>query len=183
MKFKTLFLCFFSLLIMTQCEAQKRSNKTKKTKTQTVTNTTQGAAKEAGEDQNLITLREGENLFLEQYKMNVTFSGVTEDSRCPTGTNCVWQGVGVVQINVMGIYTRPANLTLATIDLANKGYQNSAVFNGYKITLRDLSPYPTMDKQADKLAGSYKVTLQFTKDIVESPQNTPEKQNPSPTTR
>ncbi len=144
-------------LIFTQCNSQKKtkenSNSTK-TKSEMNTSTTS----------NVVSLKEGETQFFKEYEMNITFSGITEDSRCPTDVNCVWAGVGVAEIGLMGTYTRPFSISLATSDFANKGYQNTTKFNGYTIKLINLSPYPTEQKPSSKLKGEYSIQLQITKD-------------------
>lgn len=156
---KKIFLPVIGLFLMLQCQSQKANGNT----TKPMENTDATVINTAGEQQNLIYLNEGETRFFKEYEMNITFSTITEDSRCPEGTNCIWEGVGVAQITLMGTYTRPVTLTLATHNFADKGFSNSGDFNGYTITLKDLSPYPTVDKGLSKLQGSYKIGLEITK--------------------
>lgn len=105
----------------------------------------------------MIYFKEKENKFLKDFEMNVTFNKITEDSRCPKGVNCVWEGVAVAELTVMGTYTRPMTINLSTLNNSAKGYQNSTVFNGYKITLKSVTPYPTSSsKKAD---GKYQIGI------------------------
>lgn len=105
----------------------------------------------------MIYFKEKENKFLKDFEMNVTFNKITEDSRCPKGVNCVWEGVAVAELTVMGTYTRPMTINLSTLNNSAKGYQNSTVFNGYKITLESVTPYPTSSsKKAD---GKYQIGI------------------------
>ena len=111
----------------------------------------------------IIYLKEGENKFLKEYEMNVTFKKMTEDSRCPKEVNCIWAGVATAEVEVMGLYTRPVTLKLSTMSDAKKGYTKSQEFNGYTITLVEVSPQTTAEKGFKALQGSYRIGLQFSK--------------------
>ena len=111
----------------------------------------------------IIYLKEGENKFLEEYEMNVTFKKMTEDSRCPKDVNCIWAGVATAEVELMGLYTRPVTLKLSTMSDAKKGYTKSQEFNGYTITLVEVSPQTTAEKGFKALQGSYRIGLQFSK--------------------
>ena len=111
----------------------------------------------------IIYLKEGENKFLKEYEMNVTFKKMTEDSRCPKDVNCIWAGVATAEVEVMGLYTRPVTLKLSTMSDAKKGYTKSQEFNGYTITLVEVSPQTTAEKGFKALQGSYRIGLQFSK--------------------
>ncbi len=87
----------------------------------------------------IVYLKEGQNVFLNQYEMNVTFQGVLEDSRCPPGTNCFWVGNATVDVVLMGTYTRPMHMQLSTFEDAKKGKFRTGIFNGYKVSLVNMS--------------------------------------------
>lgn len=148
----------FSLGIfaLTGCDAQKKAKSDSKTPEMT-TNTTSDDQKN-----NLIYLNEGENKFLKEYQMNITFKGVSEDSRCPEGVNCIWAGVALAQVEVMGTSTRPVLLNLASMDFPNRNYHQSADFNGYIITLQEVTPYPKSEG-ATALNGKYKIGVSIRK--------------------
>lgn len=93
----------------------------------------------------MIYLNEGENRFFKEYEMNMTFKGISEDSRCPEGVNCVWAGVAVAQLELMGVATRPFMVSLATMNMPAKNYSKSAVFNGYRIDLKQVLPARTQN--------------------------------------
>lgn len=112
----------------------------------------------------MIYLKEEENKFLKEYEMNVTFKRMVEDSRCPKDVQCIWAGNAIAEVELMGIYTRPVTVQLSTSNDANKGYANSEKFNGYKITLEDVTPETTSAKGFKSLKGSYQIALQFEKD-------------------
>lgn len=111
----------------------------------------------------IIYFKEGENKFLKEYEMNVTFKKMTEDSRCPTDVNCVWEGVATAEIELMGLATRPYMIKLSTINNTSRNYKKTQTFNGYSISLVELSPQTTSDKGFKALQGSYKIGLRFEK--------------------
>ncbi len=62
------------------CNAQKKDKTAVKTsEIQPSVKTTSSGDQQQG----IIYFSEGENKFLEEYQMNVTFKGISEDSRCP----------------------------------------------------------------------------------------------------
>ena len=111
----------------------------------------------------IIYLKEGENKFLKEYEMNVTFKKMTEDSRCPKDVNCIWAGVATAEVELMGLYTRPVTLKLSTMSDAKKGYTKSQEFNGYTISLVKVTPETNSAKGFKALQGSYRIGLQFSK--------------------
>lgn len=154
--YKTIILSVSSMFLM-NCNAQKKTNKIKadtdKNQIKPVTNS----------DQTILYFNEGENRFLKEYQMNVTFKGISEDSRCPKDVNCIWAGVAVAQVEVMGTATRPMTLEIATIDNKARNYSASAVFNGYTISLADVQPYPGAIDGAKALKGKYRIGIIITK--------------------
>ncbi len=111
----------------------------------------------------IIYLKEGENKFLKEYEMNVTFKKMTEDSRCPKDVNCIWAGVATAEVEFMGLYTRPVTLKLSTLNDSKKGYAKSQEFNGYTISLVKVTPETNSAKGFKALQGSYRIGLQFSK--------------------
>ena len=130
------------------------------------------AKKEQQNTSNVIYFKEGENKFLKQYETNVTFKQITEDSRCPKDVNCIWAGVATAEIELMGLYSRPVTVKLSTINDANKNYRKSQNFNGFSISLVELSPETTSDKGFKALKGSYKIGLKFSKENSENQDGT-----------
>ncbi|MCJ8153170.1 hypothetical protein MKJ01_05270 [Chryseobacterium sp. SSA4.19] len=114
-------------------------------------------------DKQIIYFNEGENRFLKDYQMNVTFKGISEDSRCPKDVNCIWAGAAVAQVEVMGTATRPMTLSLATTDNKGRNYSTSAEFNGYTITLAEVNPYPTAAEGSKALNGKYRIGIMISK--------------------
>lgn len=143
------------LLALVNCNAQKETKTS--TKTSVATNTKEKTP--MSKDENIIYFNEGENKFLKEYEMNVTFKGISEDSRCPEGVNCMWAGVAVAQIEVMGLATRPMTVNIATTENAGRNYHQSAAFNGAIISLQEVTPYPTSQGGTKALAGKYKIGI------------------------
>lgn len=151
------------LLFLTNCNAQKE------TKTSTKVNVDKtGNTKVTNKDGEIIYLNEGENKFQKEYQMNVTFKGISEDSRCPKDVNCIWAGVAVAQVEVMGTATRPMTLNLASLDNKGRNYHQSAEFNGYTISLADVQPYPGAEEGAKALNGKYKIGITIKKGVEDS---------------
>lgn len=147
------------LLTLVNCNAQKE------TKAPANVSSASNGTKEIPpmKEGGIIYFNEGENKFLKEFEMNVTFKGVSEDSRCPEGVNCIWAGAAVTQIEVMGIATRPMILNLATLDHTGKNYHQSAEFNGYTISLAELTPYPNQKDGTKNLKGKYRAGITITR--------------------
>ncbi len=106
-----------------------------------------------------IYLNEGQKKSLKEFPIAIKFKGISEDSRCPEGANCIWAGVAVAAIEIMEKSTKPVQLNLATMDMQERGYQKSANFNGYTISLQNVLPYPNADHGTQGLKGSYKIAI------------------------
>jgi len=78
----------------------------------------------------------GENL-------QVTFTSVVEDSRCPTGVSCIW--AGQVSCAVQIIY-RNATRTIVLTQPGLNDLPDRAKFEDYIIEFR-VEPYPQAEKQ------------------------------------
>ncbi|WP_226064051.1 hypothetical protein [Kaistella polysaccharea] len=111
----------------------------------------------------IIYLKEGENKFLKEYNMNVTFKKMIEDSRCPKGVQCIWQGNAKAAVELMGTYTRPVILELSTLNDAARGFFKMQDFNGYSISLIEVSPEITAGKGFKALKGNYKIGIRIEK--------------------
>jgi len=84
--------------------------------------------------------------------LTVVFVKVAEDSRCPTGVQCVWAGNGVVALTLNG----PSNsLYMVTLNTTLTPHTFKAA--PYEISLVGLKPYP---KQGSKIPpATYVATL------------------------
>jgi hypothetical protein len=148
------------LLTLAGCNAQK---KTKAPESTSGTAPHMTEIKNSQQKGGIIYFNQDENRFLKEYDMNVTFKGVSEDSRCPEGVNCIWAGVAIAQVEVMGTTTRPMVLELATMENAGRNYHQSVEFNGYTISLEEVTPFPKSDGGAKALEGKYKIGIKIQK--------------------
>lgn len=141
---------FLSLI---NCKTQKVKNDD--IKVQVAEN---GGLKTTTKEGEIIYLKEGENKFLKDYQMNVTFKGISEDSRCPKDVQCIWSGVAVAQLEVMATTSRPGILQISSIENKGRNYHKSADFNGYTISLADVNPYPE-SSNSKSMKGNYKIGI------------------------
>ncbi len=92
-------------------------------------------------------LRIGEKARFESERMEILFAAVTEDSRCPEGAVCVWEGQAVISIEIsrIGRPVFPASL------INRKGYPDQARtgFDSYQVELIRIDPYPVKDKKIE----------------------------------
>lgn len=69
--------------------------------------------------------------------LTIRMTSVLEDSRCPTGVQCAWEGNAEILLELSGG-------NLETVHLNTGGmFPRTEVYNGYTITLQELKPYPT----------------------------------------
>ncbi|MDO5616135.1 MAG: hypothetical protein Q4G16_08085 [Cruoricaptor ignavus] len=108
--------------------------------------------------QGTIRLSEGENKFLKEQQMNITFLQIVEDNRCPKDVDCVQAGSATVEIELMTTTSRPRKFQLSIGDLKDNK-TNSIEFLGDKITLQNLYPNASTDFPFEKRKGKYIVDL------------------------
>jgi hypothetical protein len=75
---------------------------------------------------------------------NICFKEVVQESRCPSNTNCVWEGCVVIKLNIalngvdstftMGLGTTPNSNSICAPKTVN--------FQNKKFTLVNVTPYP-----------------------------------------
>ncbi len=83
------------------------------------------------------------------------FVEVLQDSRCPKGVTCVWEGNARIKIEVS-----QGKNAKQQFELETNGNMRSADFKGLRITLKDLYPYP--DSQNPTNRSDYKATFTVT---------------------
>lgn len=109
-------------------------------------------------------LRVGERVVIKEAGLNITFSAVAEDSRCPEGVNCIWAGNGRVIVKVSKGRKR------ADVQLNTGVEPRQGRFHEYDVKLVSLNPYPHKDSIPIK-RGLYVATLIVSKSI--GPQSVP----------
>jgi hypothetical protein len=71
-------------------------------------------------------------------KTYLCFESVLNDSRCPRGVYCFWEGNASVQFKFQKYDSKPVIFDLNT----HKGFTNDTIIDRYKFTLLGLTPYP-----------------------------------------
>jgi len=122
-------------------------------------------AKSDAKEPTPIYLAEGQKKSLKEFPITIKFKGISEDSRCPEGVNCIWAGIAVAEIEITEKSTKPILLNLATMDVQERGYRKSTNFNGYTISLQNVIPYPSAEHGTQGLKGSYKIAIWIKKQI------------------
>jgi hypothetical protein len=87
-------------------------------------------------------------------RMTVRFDTVFEDSRCPIGATCVWEGDAAVGLQYQSPDHPPVRFVLHT----SKRYIRDTTIQGHRIQLIGVEPHPVVDQQIDHSA--YQVKLQ-----------------------
>jgi hypothetical protein len=101
-----------------------------------------------------LTLRAGEEKRDARSKIRVRFIAVTEDSRCPEDTTCVWAGNAKVNVKV-----RRGAGAWKSIELNTTIAPATVAFEGYEIALADLTPLPRTDTPTDPKRYAATVTI------------------------
>lgn len=102
------------------------------------------------------TLAVGATAQLGNGTLRVGFTGVSSDSRCPKGTQCVWAGDAVAQLWLQR--GAGARQPLALHTAAGAGQSAQAL--GHALRLLQLTPEPVADRTT--AAADYAVTLVLT---------------------
>ena len=95
------------------------------------------------------TLAPGASVPLEDSPLRVRFVAVTEDSRCPSDTTCVWAGEVKVKLEILEASRLSRELELKSGE--------SAEAAGFRITLLRVDPMPSSTAQMS--AQGYRATL------------------------
>ena len=153
-----LLLSSMAIFTLATCQNQNTANSAASSESTEVTTNTSTSTTPHKE---MVYLKEGQNIYLEEYKMNVTFKRMVEDSRCPKEVQCVWAGNATAEVELMGVATRPRLLKLSTSTDAQKGYFTKQNLYGMSISLLEISPETTSAKGFKALQGSYKIGLKI----------------------
>ena len=100
-----------------------------------------------------VTLAIGGSAPVPDTDVTVTVEDVTDDSRCPTGVTCIWEGDAVVHVRVTEPKAQPATYLLHT----SGRFTRTATHGKLKLQLVEVKPYPAADTRIRREA--YRVTL------------------------
>lgn len=101
----------------------------------------------------------GQAAVIETENLNIKFINVTEDSRCPSDVQCIWEGQAIVQISIS-----KDNQNINTFNLTERaGHDELSILslNGYSINLKKVEPYPVSTKKI--VPNDYFIILQIRK--------------------
>src|SRR4051812_44289468 len=99
-----------------------------------------------------IVLAVGASQRIADTRLTITLEAVVEDSRCPSGATCVWDGDASVRIRV----DDDGRSVLRTLH-TNLEAAREAEFNGLVIRLQTLTPRPTANRPPDR--DAYRATF------------------------
>lgn len=100
-------------------------------------------------------LRINQTATIENEGLRVTFQDVTEDSRCPIGAQCFWEGQATVAV---GIAKDGQDLGTLSLTLrAGMEHLATTTLDEYTIQLAAVDPYPKQGRQTQP--SDYVVTL------------------------
>ena len=137
MYYKITFLSL-ALLGLMNCTNQKNINSENNSATEIVS-----------EESGNITFQQGESKILKESGIKITFKSVSQDSRCPEGVQCIWAGVAVADLELSGTSKKPMLISLATQNFPAQKLSKTAVFDGYKIELQNVLPYPKQNAEKE----------------------------------
>jgi hypothetical protein len=90
--------------------------------------------------------------------VTLCFDSLVEDSRCPIGALCIWEGRAIVKFSfTVNQDQRP--IILSTVKFP--GSPSDTTLMGYKIEFVNLLPYPEVNKSPD--ISKYRTELKITK--------------------
>ena len=77
-----------------------------------------------------------------QNQVRICLDSVFNDSRCPTGFECVWEG------DALAAFTLNKNKVVRNFNLhANTRFKNDTIIDGIRIKLLKISPYPVANQE------------------------------------
>ena len=92
----------------------------------------------------------GETIQIENH--SITFKEVLEDSRCPTGANCIWAGRAKISIEVTDEENNGIEKNLIFGELMQGESNDMVLFSekGSQVIGLKLNPYPNSSEQEEK---------------------------------
>ncbi|MEH2289988.1 hypothetical protein [Nostoc sp.] len=89
-------------------------------------------------------LRYGRTAYLPTENIEIKFSKVIDDSRCPSDVTCIWQGEVIIGLDIIKNGKQVSTLTLTLIP----GDEPLPIqfLNKYSVRLIEVSPYPNSKK-------------------------------------
>lgn len=98
-----------------------------------------------------VSLKIGQSVSVPNHGIVIGFIDVLDDSRCPSGVECVWEGTYSLVISVLSNSQNLGNFILNSSNL------HKASFQSYYAKCQSLEPYPVSTNQISK--SSYSATF------------------------
>ncbi|MEH1927149.1 MAG: hypothetical protein V7K14_07760 [Nostoc sp.] len=86
-------------------------------------------------------LKYGNTAYLPTENIEIKFSKVIQDSRCPTKVTCIWQGQVIIGLDIIKNGQQVSTLMLTLIP--GRDSLPIQFSDKYSVTLREVSPYPS----------------------------------------
>jgi hypothetical protein len=109
---------------------------------------------------NAIIIAEGNCAGDFQTHTYICLDSVLNDSRCPEGAVCFWQGNAQARFKFVKSAKEPIFFNLNTFP----GFTNDTIIGGYKFTLKALTPYPSLNSV--NLPKPYKAEIEIEKEDI-----------------
>ncbi len=113
-----------------------------------------GASADLGK---VTSLALGQKVSVNGEPLEIDFAAVINDSRCPTGATCIWQGEASCRLEIK---YKNTNETKIITEPGLTQQPTSANFADYELQFQ-LQPYPQTGKEIDK--GAYRLQLAVVK--------------------
>jgi hypothetical protein len=102
-------------------------------------------------------LRYGERATISTERLSLTFQKVLEESRCPAGVTCIWEGNARI---VLKAERPPAAASMLELNTSGR-YPAEAAYEGYTVRLRGVRPAPEHGRELD--AAEYSAEIEVTR--------------------
>jgi len=89
-------------------------------------------------------------------QMYLCFDSVLNDSRCPSGVYCFWEGNATARFKYQKYNSKPVIFDLNT----HKGFTNDTIIDIYKFTLLGLTPYPIVHQKIELKDYTAKILIE-----------------------
>ena len=86
-------------------------------------------------------LKVGESVVVGSEGLTIDFPRMIDDSRCPLGVLCIWEGDAVGLVSARLPFREQKDFDLHTY----RSYQWKVTYHNYEVTLVNISPYPYID--------------------------------------
>lgn len=89
-------------------------------------------------------LKYGKTAYLPSENIEIKFSKVIQDSRCPSNVTCIWQGQVIIELDIIKNGKQVSTLMLTLIPGSDA--LPIQFLDKYTVTLKEVSPYPQSEQ-------------------------------------